>query len=358
MGDDLDDLAAPLLGRPPLDEQQQVFSVVDGPGVLHGAVGEVGDRHRVELGVGIGDAEVRLLEQQQLGGGLQREAELAAPTLGRDASQRHRPGAHGARRNGRGLDDVKRAHGPGHQVSRQRPGRREANALLAGAGRLLGARRRVGDGHVGGPHHQAHLEGRLEARLVEAREGPAGEDVFELRKGVAGARFFRQVQPHDARVEVAAPGQLDRGGARADGPGEAQPHHPVVVHLLVARRERLCPLLDGGGGDAKVPAVQPQDLPWGIELDGDLHLAAEARLAGVDAQLEAVSGGPHVTGEAEGEADLELLAAEVGASRVDASAAGRAPGRAPAQALARNHRPLNARVVRSMCSPTSSGRGS
>ena len=89
VGHDLGDLDSALLGGAPLLEEKQVLAVVDLSSVLHRAEGVVGDRHLVELLVRIRDAEVLLLQEEELCSDLQCVGELSRVPLRRDSPRRN-----------------------------------------------------------------------------------------------------------------------------------------------------------------------------------------------------------------------------------------------------------------------------
>jgi hypothetical protein len=89
------------------------------------------------------------------------------------------------RRGGqRRLDHVEGTHRPGHEIGRQRRSRCEADAAPPARVLLLGQRGAVADGDVAVGNGEGQFEGRLEGRLVEAREGASGSDGLELGEDV------------------------------------------------------------------------------------------------------------------------------------------------------------------------------
>jgi hypothetical protein len=75
-------------------------------------------------------------------------------------------------------------------------------ALLDGRG--------VGDRHLRVGHHERHLEGRLEIRLVESGKGPPRVDRLELRVCIRLSRLAGEVEPDDLPIEGGVPLQMDR----------------------------------------------------------------------------------------------------------------------------------------------------
>ena len=149
------------------------------------------------------------------------------------------------------------------------------NTLQARAGELLGQRKRVGHGHIRGPHGERHVKGGLEGRLVEARKGAARIDVFELRVRVAGASLARQVQADDPGVIGAVPGEVNCRAARTDRVCERELCHSLVGDLLILRGDCFAAGSHDRLGDVELTAVQPDHLAGLVQSDSDVRRALE-----------------------------------------------------------------------------------
>ena len=87
--DDVGDVLELGLGRVLGIDEQQRFAVGDQAGVLHRALREVGDRHEVDLPVGVGDAVVVGEEPQREHAGFERERREVPLARQVHDSQRH-----------------------------------------------------------------------------------------------------------------------------------------------------------------------------------------------------------------------------------------------------------------------------
>ena len=186
------------------------------------------------------------------------------------------------------LDHVERPDGHRHEVGRERLGLGEAHLLHPGD--LARARHGgVADRLVIGLHAQRHVEGRLEARLVEAREGQPGARRLELREGVGLAARVDAVEPLELSVEGRVVGEADRHLARPDALVEAERGDAAVVDLLEAPSHRLGALgQDLGLAHVHVLAVHPDHAARLVEAGADVDPAREAIPAGHDLEVDRV----------------------------------------------------------------------
>ncbi len=223
-------------------EQQVALAEGDRAGVLHRARREVRHRQDVELLERIADAEISLERGDDLGRQRQRIGDALAVAARRDAADVQRTRAIGVGRRGAAVDDVERAHRQGDQIGRQGLGRLEHRVDHAVRGGRGGDDRRVADDpHALGRDH-GHVERRLEAGLVERREGAARIGRFELGEGVGIAAVDDLVEPRKRAIERRVVIEDQRRLAGRHLVDEDQPRHAGRIDLVVMRRETLSPI--------------------------------------------------------------------------------------------------------------------
>ena len=168
VGDDLGHALALGERRRRRVDEQVGLAEGDAAQVLHRAGGEVGDRDQVELVAGVGDVEVVGEEPQRERAGLQGEGGEVRPCRW----GRRRASGTPIDVDRRGL--LERPDDEGDEVGRHLHRRREADRAPAVAQVGVVDDGRVGVGGEVARDGEGHCEGRLEGRLVAARERPAG----------------------------------------------------------------------------------------------------------------------------------------------------------------------------------------
>ncbi len=214
VGDDVSDaLAFVLRGVRRVDEQRRLAER-DAAQVLHGACGEVGEGHEVDLVGRVVDAVV-VLEPA--------EAELAdvQTERGEVGSAGH---VHDPQGNAVGVDRVGRVqvpHDERHEVRAHlhRVGESDDGAPVGRRSFGLGT---VGDGGQPVLHVEGDREHRLELRLVPARERPAAVGGLHLRRGddlLVAVGVDERAAVEASELVVQDPGERDgqRRVARLDG---------------------------------------------------------------------------------------------------------------------------------------------
>ena len=193
--------------------QQQVgLAVEDRAGVLHGTRGKVGDGDHVELAEGVGLRKVAMVVAQNPLGRVER---------GRRERGLLRRGADAQRNALRGAVPTREvADGQCHEVGRHAGGRGEAQRVLVRARtRRVRDQCAIGDRRVAGGDCCAHGEGRLQRRLVEAREGTPCVGRLQLRYRVASAVCLTQIQAPQVTVERRVVAEVQRGRTLRQGGG-------------------------------------------------------------------------------------------------------------------------------------------
>ena len=296
VGDDLGAGATLIHRRGRRIDEDEVVAERDGAGVLHAAPGEVGHRDDVELAERVADAEVGLERRDELLRARERFLHGHAFALHGDGAQGHWHGAHRVGRDFTSVDDVEIADREGHEVSGQLLGDLEVRGLQR-AVFLLTVDGGVGHGHVLTARGERDVEGRLEARLVEAREHQARRDRLELGEGVALVTGADGVEALEVAAVACLVAERERDLLGLDGLGERQVCHALAVELAITDGHHLAVgELDRGACNPEAPAVQPQVVERFVELHDDAHIARESVAVGVDSELEGVALGRRVGG--------------------------------------------------------------
>ena len=273
-----------------LVEQQQPVAEGDQTGVLHRTGGEVRRGKYVELVPRIAEAVIVLQRMDDARSFAEYMRHAMRLARGGNAAQWQRGGAIGVRRNVRPLGDIPRTHAECHQIGRQRQRLCKRQRLPTVAGRhffhLLGIRhRRVGRGY-----RQADIERRLEAGLVEAREGEARADRLHLRHRIRLALGADLVQTLQLGVERRGVVEAQRQLLRLQRAAEIDPHHTGLrIHRDVLADMNLA----GGIGDfnlrhLQLVTVQPQVVRCLGQLDLDRGGAGKVLLRRIDLERQLV----------------------------------------------------------------------
>ncbi len=276
------------LGRDPRVDQQVALEIEDRAPVLHGPEELAGARppDQVELGQGIGLAEIVVVIGQDLGRRLQGEA-----CVRRVAALDHHAHVDPA---DLAVDALEVAEAEEQQVGRHFRGFGEAHGLQLALGR-----HGLGDGHVG-DGHQAFGNGRgdaeagLAAGLIPAGQEPAGVGIFELgEQGPLGPARGLVVQGEQARglledLAVIVEAQAVMAGLQRMAEAEAGGLDLVVI----ADAGRYGFAGQGGVVDDQVGGVE-HDLARRLmhgQVDPHLALEGERRRIGGDRQVVVVGG--------------------------------------------------------------------
>ena len=170
----------------------------------------------------------------------------------------------------------------GHEVRRHLHRRGEADRALTVAEVGVRGDRRVGVRGQVARHREVHLVGRLEGRLVPAREGPTGVAVLELRggdgvlhAGRVGER--RTVEAVQLVVQDAVEGDLEDGRTGRQLPSRTCRSRPRTVssRLEVDRAVRRAAGGERRGAEVEFDGVQLHDLRRLGDLDVDLDATGE-----------------------------------------------------------------------------------
>ena len=294
-----------------LVDQEHRFPVGDASEVLHGAEGEVGDRHHVDLVAGVGDAVVVRQVVEAEPAAFERESGQVHLSLGRDDAEGH---AVHIGRSGR----LEGAHHEGNQVGGHHDGVGEGDRHPA-----VPERRPLDLGAVRNRHqiirdYQGDPEGGLEVGLVPAREGAAGVGGLELgggddllgpalvlERGPVEAPELVVQDPRERAAELPSAGRQGLGDAQvgplpflviADlgvDPGVAahessliDPQFGGVEHHPVGRLDHIhCDHFRPGEGGGIEVGFHPQSVVAGDDSAGQpvgmvVHCDSKAREAG------------------------------------------------------------------------------
>ena len=139
------------------------------------------------------------------------------------------------------------------------------------------------------------LPGRFEIGLIEAGEGAAGVDAFELSEEV-GLLVVDAFEDAGAAllVDFALVDDVDAGWAGAEDFGGAQADEIVVAGFDGGGLRG-----DGGLPDGEVGGVQPDQRGGLGEIDIDIDDAGEGFIAGDQREVGGVFDGAYVVGEAQ-----------------------------------------------------------
>ena len=271
--------------------EDQVLGVGDHAGVFHGAEAEgEGDGDVVALFEGEGNAEVVFQVIDDSGGDLGGVFGLVGFALGGDDAHRDVVLTGFA-----GVHEIEGADGDGDQIAGERTGGREDHLLHAVGLGGFGDGQSVGDGGVIFRDVNGDLPRRLEIGLIEAGEGAAGVDAFELSEevGLLAVDAFEDAGAA-LLVDFALVDDVDAGWAGAEDFGGAEADEIVVAGLDGGGLRG-----DGGLADGEVCGVQPDQRGGFGEIDIDIDDAGEGFIAGDQGEVGSVFDGAHVVGKAQ-----------------------------------------------------------
>ena len=271
-------------------EQQRHLAKGDRPGVLHRAGLEVGHADLIQLPVGVRLPEVVLEERQHRGGAFLREP-------GEVALGRHRPGADRDAAHRRWLARGEIAYAHRDQVAGQRRRLAEGDRPPPVRPGLVLDHPAVRDGGGAGRDlQQLQAPARLERRLVEAREDAARVGGLELGHGDRPGA----VQAAQARGELAAPGEVDDGGARRDLLVQREGDRLALrVGLDAAHADRPASCPQARPVDGQLDRVQDQLAPGLVEPHLQLDPSLERAGVEVGGEMRGIAHRMRVEGQAE-----------------------------------------------------------
>ena len=236
--------------------QQRRFAVGDAAPIFHRPGGEVGDGDMVQLGQGIGNAEVIVEIPQQLDRSIQRESGLRFLA-------RRSPDAHPRAVGGISLHRHQIAHHKGQQVGGHHRRLGESDRLPSRRGRRFRHDGRIGNRLVAVGEHQSDVEHRLKRRLIPAGKGAAGIGSLKLRSSQIAdfpvrRPVFGAVKPHQPVIQHAGKRQIQLRRPRRQNPPEIQRNgfgigiqrHRMNPH----RRPPVAP--QGHGADLQLRRIQ------------------------------------------------------------------------------------------------------
>jgi hypothetical protein len=284
-------LLLPQAGRGRV-EQQQRLSEEDGSRVLHGPELEVGHRHQIQLGVGVGDGEVALEAAEALARGLAPEAHEST-LAGRV------PDADLGRSHAGGLRGFESTHGQGDEVGRQRRRLREVHPLAAAGESLASDRGGVREHRVGGAGGDGDPEARLHGRLVEAGEELARGGRLELGEGVTPLADRHPVEAAEVCAQLPGEGEAKRRLAPGSRLLELDLDHLQLGVGLDPAAQHPPAGLDARARHAQVGRVEPDPARRAREAECDGHLAPKgASTLRIDLDLKLDPLGPDLRGQA------------------------------------------------------------
>ncbi len=293
VGDGCGDVLAILLARELRIDEEIALEVEDGPPVLHRTeTAGAGGHHQIELGQGVGDAEIAVVIAQDGAGLAQGEG-----ALGRLPAGNHHPDVDAV---DLAADPLEVAEPEEHQIGRHLRRRLEHRALQAPGERLHLGGRGVGDRHLAGGRHHAQLERRLDRRIVPHRREPPGVGVLELgNQDPLGARRRDVVeveQPGREAVDLA--GVVDAQNVAAGGKLTAGIEgHRLAPGVDPGDRGRS---IDPGPLDGQVQGVERHARHGPADLDIDRLRPREGQLLGVGGDVDAVADRLDVPRQAQG----------------------------------------------------------